>query len=48
MPDYLEYNPSAADIKQRRKVDAERKRRDTGNKSRNEHGQFTKRDPFND
>ena len=44
MPDYLEYNPSAADIKQRRKVDAERKRREgkTGGRP------STKRDPFDD
>jgi hypothetical protein len=27
MPDYLDYNPSKADVEQRRKVDAERKRR---------------------
>jgi hypothetical protein len=27
MPDYLDYQPSKADVEQRRKVDAERKRR---------------------
>ena len=31
IPDYLDYNPSAAVVKQRRKADAERKRQASGN-----------------
>jgi hypothetical protein len=30
MPDYLDYNPSKVDVEQRRKDDAERKRRSRG------------------
>jgi hypothetical protein len=36
MCDYLEYNPSASDVKQRRKEDAERKRRGRNSTSKDD------------
>ena len=42
IPDYLDYNPSRADNEQRRKRDAERKRRGRSNTGRDpQNGQFT-------
>ena len=49
MPDYLDYNPSANEVKQRRKTDSERRRRGGQTRAsdarRNEHGQFLPTDP---
>ena len=49
MPDYLDYNSSALEVKQKRKADAERRRRGGQTRAndarRNEHGQFLPTDP---
>jgi hypothetical protein len=45
MCDYLDYNPSAEEIRQRRKADLERKRRGAKSAGRRPDGRFGS-DPF--
>ena len=47
MPDYLDYNPSAEEIRQRRKADLERKRRGAKSAGRRPDGSFGS-SPFDD
>lgn len=43
MPDFLEYNPSRADVQRRRKDDAERKQAERRNVDRSDNGQYISR-----
>jgi hypothetical protein len=48
MPDYLEYNPSAKEVKEKRRADAERKRDGTKSTGKTAPKPRTNRDPFDD